>query len=211
MNINATLIVQIIVFILLVLFTMKVVWPPVATALDEPIKKVADGLAAADKAKAELSSSNKRVEDVRVAAAQLGGDPGGDIVDVERGDLVLLRNARVEDDLQQDVPEFLGHVVAFTRLDRLDRLVGLLDEVGHERGVGLLGVPRAAAGRAQPVHDRDQVQQRRAGWNARAWAARHPRSVTSRGRWWSGRSSRAWASPGSRSSSPPIRSAGRPR
>ncbi len=63
MNINATLIVQIIVFILLVLFTMKVVWPPVATALDERIKKVADGLAAADKAKAELSNANKRVED----------------------------------------------------------------------------------------------------------------------------------------------------
>ena len=63
MNINATLIVQIIVFILLVVFTMKAVWPPVAAALDERIKKVADGLAAADKAKAELANANKRVED----------------------------------------------------------------------------------------------------------------------------------------------------
>jgi F-type H+-transporting ATPase subunit b len=62
-NINATLIVQAIVFALLVLFTMKLVWPPIAAALDERISKVADGLAAADKAKAELSNANKRVED----------------------------------------------------------------------------------------------------------------------------------------------------
>jgi len=61
-NINGTLIAQAIVFALLVLFTMKFVWPPVAAALDERASKIADGLAAADKAKAELSSANKRVE-----------------------------------------------------------------------------------------------------------------------------------------------------
>ena len=63
MNINGTLVVQIIVFILLVLFTMKFVWPPIAAALDERAGKIADGLAAADKAKTELSSANKRVEE----------------------------------------------------------------------------------------------------------------------------------------------------
>ena len=63
MNINGTLVVQIIVFILLVLFTMKFVWPPIAAALDERAGKIADGLAAADKAKSELSSANKRVEE----------------------------------------------------------------------------------------------------------------------------------------------------
>jgi F-type H+-transporting ATPase subunit b len=62
-NINGTLVVQIIVFILLVLFTMKFVWPPIAAALDERAGKIADGLAAADKAKSELSSANKRVEE----------------------------------------------------------------------------------------------------------------------------------------------------
>ena len=62
MNINATLLVQAIVFALLVLFTMKFVWPPIATALDERASKIASGLAAADKAKSELSSANKRVE-----------------------------------------------------------------------------------------------------------------------------------------------------
>lgn len=62
MNINGTLVAQAIVFALLVLFTMKIIWPPIAAALDERISKVAAGLAAADKAKSELSSANKRVE-----------------------------------------------------------------------------------------------------------------------------------------------------
>ena len=63
MNINGTLVAQAIVFALLVLFTMKFVWPPIATALDERANKIAEGLAAADKAKSELSVANKRVEE----------------------------------------------------------------------------------------------------------------------------------------------------
>ena len=63
MNINGTLVAQAIVFALLVLFTMKFVWPPIAAALDERARKIADGLAAADKAKSELSVANKRVEE----------------------------------------------------------------------------------------------------------------------------------------------------
>ena len=63
MNINGTLVAQAIVFALLVLFTMKFVWPPITAALDERASKIADGLAAADKSKFELSVANKRVED----------------------------------------------------------------------------------------------------------------------------------------------------
>jgi F-type H+-transporting ATPase subunit b len=62
-SINATFFAQLAVFFLLVVFTMKFVWPPIATALDERAQKIADGLAAADKAKSELSVANKRVED----------------------------------------------------------------------------------------------------------------------------------------------------
>ncbi len=62
MSINGTLVAQAIVMALLVLFTMKFVWPPIANALDERASKIAAGLAAADKAKSELSSANKRVE-----------------------------------------------------------------------------------------------------------------------------------------------------
>ena len=60
MSITGTLIIQIIVFLLLVAFTMKFVWPPIANALDERAQKVADGLAAADKARTELDAANKR-------------------------------------------------------------------------------------------------------------------------------------------------------
>ena len=63
MSINGTLIAQAIVFALLVLFTMKFVWPPIAAALDERARKIADGLAAAEKAKSELSVANKRVDE----------------------------------------------------------------------------------------------------------------------------------------------------
>ncbi len=62
MNINATLFLQAVVFAILVWFTMKFVWPPITKALDERAQKIADGLAAADKAKTELTATNKRVE-----------------------------------------------------------------------------------------------------------------------------------------------------
>ena len=44
MSINATLIVQMIVFAILVWFTMKFIWPPITAALDERARKIADGL-----------------------------------------------------------------------------------------------------------------------------------------------------------------------
>jgi len=61
-SINATLFVQAIVFAILVWFTMKFVWPPIANALDERSQKIAHGLAAAEHAKIELSNAHKEVE-----------------------------------------------------------------------------------------------------------------------------------------------------
>ncbi len=62
MSITATLIIQIIVFLILVWFTMRFVWPPITAALDERAKKIADGLSAADKAKSDLSAANQHAE-----------------------------------------------------------------------------------------------------------------------------------------------------
>ena len=62
MNINATLFVQIAVFLALWWFTAKLVWPPITKALDERAQRIADGLAAADRAKAELASAKKSIE-----------------------------------------------------------------------------------------------------------------------------------------------------
>jgi F-type H+-transporting ATPase subunit b len=61
-SITGTLIIQIIVFLILVGFTMKFVWPPIAAALDERARKIAEGLAAADRAKAELQEADRKVE-----------------------------------------------------------------------------------------------------------------------------------------------------
>ena len=63
MNLNATLFAQIVVFGILWWFTMKFVWPPITKALDERATKIADGLAAADKAKLELANANKSVQE----------------------------------------------------------------------------------------------------------------------------------------------------
>lgn len=63
MSINATFWAQMVVFAILVLFTMKFVWPPIVKALDERATKIAEGLAASDRAKAELSAANKRVDE----------------------------------------------------------------------------------------------------------------------------------------------------
>lgn len=63
MNLNATLFAQLGVFFILAWFTMKFVWPPIMKALDERAQKIADGLAAADKAKSELAHAEKKVVD----------------------------------------------------------------------------------------------------------------------------------------------------
>ena len=62
MNINATFIVQGVVFLVLVAFTMKFIWPWMTEKLDERAKIIADGLAAAEKGKQELAEANQRVE-----------------------------------------------------------------------------------------------------------------------------------------------------
>ena len=91
MSINATLFVQAIVFAILVWFTMKFVWPPIAAALDERAKKIADGLAAADKAKSELSSANKRVEE---ELAKSRNETATRLADAERRAQAIIEEAK---------------------------------------------------------------------------------------------------------------------
>lgn len=63
LDINLTLIVQMLVFAAFVLFTMKLVWPPLAKALEERQDKIADGLAAAERGRKELELAQHRVKD----------------------------------------------------------------------------------------------------------------------------------------------------
>lgn len=92
MSINATFLAQLTVFFVLVLFTMKFVWPPIAKALDERAQKIADGLAAADKAKSELTAANKRVED---ELAKSRNESAARLADAERRAQALIEEAKL--------------------------------------------------------------------------------------------------------------------
>lgn len=64
MSINATLIGQMITFTLLVWFTMKYIWPPLIDALEERKKKIASGLAAAERGQEEMELAEKKAKGV---------------------------------------------------------------------------------------------------------------------------------------------------
>jgi F-type H+-transporting ATPase subunit b len=90
-SITGTLIVQLIVFLILVGFTMKFVWPPITAALDERAKKIAEGLSAADKAKLALSDADKKVQ---VALSAAKDDATKRLADAERLALQLVEEAK---------------------------------------------------------------------------------------------------------------------
>lgn len=64
MNLNSTMIVQTLVFFVLAWVTMKFIWPPLITAIEERQKKIAEGLAAADRGERSLAEG-------KAAAAEL--------------------------------------------------------------------------------------------------------------------------------------------
>ena len=99
MSITATLIVQIIVFLLLVGFSTKFIWPPITAALDERAKKIAEGLSAADKAKSELAVANKRVE-AQLSAAR--DDATKRLADAERLAQQIVEEAKGKASVEAD-------------------------------------------------------------------------------------------------------------
>jgi len=73
MNFNATLIVQSLVFIILGWVTMKFIWPPLMAAIEERQRKIADGLAAADKGEKSLAEAQSAASEiVKEARGQAG-------------------------------------------------------------------------------------------------------------------------------------------
>jgi F-type H+-transporting ATPase subunit b len=61
-NINLTLVVQMVVFATLILITMKWIWPPILTAMDERQRKIAQGLAAAEEGEKQLSEARAKAD-----------------------------------------------------------------------------------------------------------------------------------------------------
>ncbi len=61
MNINATLIGQMVAFAIFIFLTMRFVWPPIVAAMAERTKRIADGLQAADRAEKDLELAKQKV------------------------------------------------------------------------------------------------------------------------------------------------------
>ncbi len=74
MNINMTLFGQLVTFVLFVMFCMKYVWPHITAAMEERAEKIADGLAAADRANHDLElAQHKAVERLKDAKDEAAG------------------------------------------------------------------------------------------------------------------------------------------
>ena len=134
MNLNATLIAQLVVFLILAWFTMKFVWPPIMKALDERRSQIADGLAAADKAKADLSHAEKKAgEELRLARESAAEFRSG----AERQAAKLIEDARTEGTLivkaARDAAQAEAGLAAQKAKEALREHVAALAVAGAER------------------------------------------------------------------------------
>ena len=132
MNINATLFLQAVVFAILVWFTMKFVWPPITKALDERAQKIADGLAAADKAKSELATANKRVE---AELATSRNETASRLADAER------RAQGIVEDAKARATEEANKIIAAAQAEATQQVVRAREALREQ--VALLAVKGA--------------------------------------------------------------------
>jgi F-type H+-transporting ATPase subunit b len=64
MDLNYTFFLQALSFAILIFFTMKFIWPPLMGAIEERQKKIAEGLAAADRSQRDLAQAEERVNEI---------------------------------------------------------------------------------------------------------------------------------------------------
>lgn len=108
MNLNATMFVQSIVFLILAWVVAKFVWPPVMGALDARARKIAEGLAAADQGKQAMAAAEKRVQ-VELASAR---DEGAKrIADAEK------RAQMVADEIKANAQAEADRIIAQARAE----------------------------------------------------------------------------------------------
>ena len=120
MNINSTLFVQFVVFFILAMFTMKFVWPPLMKALDERAAKIASGLAAADRGKADLAAAEKRVQ-TELAGAK-------DVVQQRIGDADK-RAAVIIEEAKRTANEEAARIIAAAQADAEQQVARARDEL----------------------------------------------------------------------------------
>ena len=137
MNINLTLVVQMIVFATLILITMKWIWPPILNAMDERQRKIAQGLAAAEEGEKELSQARDKadaiIREARERANQIidhAQHRGNEIVDQAKS-AASAEAARIVAAAQQQIDldttrakESLRREVAGIAVDAASKLLG---------------------------------------------------------------------------------------
>ena len=146
MSINATLIGQMITFALLVWFTMKYIWPPLFDSLEQRKKKIADGLAAAEKGHEEMHLAEKKAKGVLKEAKEqsseivnLAQKRAGEIVEESKdtakkeGDrLILAAKAQIEQEKQQAKEGLRKEVAALALLAAEQILSAEIDKTKHQ-------------------------------------------------------------------------------
>lgn len=137
MNLNATIIGQMIAFAVFVAFCMKYVWPPIMAALDERTKKIADGLAAAERGRHEQELAEKRAQQVIHEAKDQANEiisqaqrRGNDIVD-ESKDTARVEGERILTSAQAEIEQ-----EANKAKDELRTQVGSIALAGAEKILG---------------------------------------------------------------------------
>jgi len=146
-GINLTLVGQLVTFTLFVLFTMKFVWPPLTAAMDERVKRIADGLAAAEKGQEAQADAEKQVEAAMLEARTEASDlvahaqkRGNDMVSEAKEAAVaegerMLEAARAQIDQETNAArEQLRSQVAVLAIAGAEKiLVREIDPASHEQ------------------------------------------------------------------------------
>ena len=145
MNINLTLIGQMLAFIGFVVFCMKYVWPPIIAAMQEREQKIADGLAAADRASHDLELAQEkaveRLKEAKTEAAVIvdsANKRANQIVDEAKGDaqleadrVKLSAQAEIEQETNRAREQLRSQVAALSLAGAEKILGAAIDQNAH--------------------------------------------------------------------------------
>lgn len=70
MNLNATILAQMLIFAIVIWVAMKFLWPEITGSIEERARRIAEGLAAAEQGRKDLASAETRVEELVKAARE---------------------------------------------------------------------------------------------------------------------------------------------
>ena len=145
MNINLTLFGQMIAFVAFVWFCMKFVWPPILAAMAEREQKIADGLAAADRASHDLElAKEKAVERLKEAKEEAAGivdsankranqivEEAKDAATVEADRVKASAQAEIEQETNRAREQLRGQVAALSLAGAEKVLGAAIDKDAH--------------------------------------------------------------------------------